>query len=101
MSATRRFPISSACSALRAIRKESLPSASTRRIRATSFIYVASHGMVKEADAKEAYLLPVDAKLDDLDKTAYPMQELYDHSRQDRGAHHHAHARGELRQEPR
>jgi hypothetical protein len=43
------------------------------------FIYVASHGMVKEDDAKEAYLLPVDAKLDDLDKTAYPMQELYDH----------------------
>jgi hypothetical protein len=43
------------------------------------FIYVASHGMVKEDDAKEAYLLPVDAKLDDLGKTAYPMQELYDH----------------------
>ena len=43
------------------------------------FIYVASHGMVKEDDAKQAYLLPVDAKLDDLDKTAYPMQELYDH----------------------
>ena len=43
------------------------------------FIYVASHGMVKEDDGKEAYLLPVDAKLDDLDKTAYSMQELYDH----------------------
>ncbi len=43
------------------------------------FIYVASHGMVKEDDGKEAYLLPVDAKLDDLDKTAYPLQELYDH----------------------
>ena len=43
------------------------------------FIYVASHGMVKEDDAKQAYLLPVDAKLDDLDKTAYPLQELYDH----------------------
>ena len=43
------------------------------------FIYIASHGMVKEDDAKEAYLLPVDAKLDDLDKTAYPIQELYDH----------------------
>jgi Caspase domain len=42
------------------------------------FIYVASHGMVKEDDTKQAYLLPVDAKLDDLDKTAYPMQELYD-----------------------
>ena len=43
------------------------------------FIYVASHGMVKEDDGKEAYLLPVDAKLDDLDKTAYPLQELYEH----------------------
>ena len=43
------------------------------------FIYVASHGMVKEDDAKQAYLLPVDAKLDDLDKTAYPLQELYEH----------------------
>jgi hypothetical protein len=43
------------------------------------FIYIASHGMVKEDDAKQAYLLPVDVKLDDLDKTAYPIQELYDH----------------------
>ena len=43
------------------------------------FIYVASHGMVKEDDGKQAYLLPVDAKLDDLDKTAYPIQELYEH----------------------
>ena len=43
------------------------------------FIYVASHGMVKEDGGKEAYLLPVDAKLDDLDATAYPMQGLYDH----------------------
>jgi hypothetical protein len=42
------------------------------------FIYVASHGMVKEDDAKEAYLLPVDAKIDDLDGSAYAMQELYD-----------------------
>lgn len=41
------------------------------------FIYVASHGMVKEDDAKKVYLLPVDAKLDDLDQTAYPIQELY------------------------
>jgi hypothetical protein len=42
------------------------------------FIYVASHGMVKEDDGKQVYLLPVDAKLDDLDKTAYGMQELYE-----------------------
>jgi hypothetical protein len=41
------------------------------------FIYVASHGMVKEDDGKAVYLLPVSAKLDDLDKTAYPLQELY------------------------
>jgi hypothetical protein len=43
------------------------------------FIYIASHGMVKEDDAKQAYLLPVDAKLDDLDATAYPIQVLYEH----------------------
>ncbi len=42
------------------------------------FIYVASHGMVKEDDAKAVYLLPVNAKLDELDKTAYTLQELYD-----------------------
>jgi hypothetical protein len=42
------------------------------------FVYVASHGMVKEDDLKQAYLLPVDAKLDRLDDTAYPLQELYD-----------------------
>jgi hypothetical protein len=42
------------------------------------FIYIASHGMVRENDLKQAYLLPVDAKLDDLDKTAYPLEELYD-----------------------
>jgi hypothetical protein len=41
------------------------------------FIYVASHGMVKEDDGKAVYLLPVSAKLDELDKTAYPLQELY------------------------
>jgi hypothetical protein len=41
------------------------------------FIYAASHGMVKEDDTKQAYLLPVDAKLDDLDKTAYALPELY------------------------
>ena len=43
------------------------------------FIYVASHGMVKEDDPKQVYLLPVDAKLEDLDKTAYPLQDLYEH----------------------
>jgi hypothetical protein len=43
------------------------------------FIYIASHGMVKEDDGKQVYLLPVDAKLDDLDKTAYPLQGLYEH----------------------
>lgn len=42
------------------------------------FIYVASHGMVKEEDTKQVYLLPVNAKLDQLDTTAYPLQELYD-----------------------
>ena len=42
------------------------------------FIYIASHGMVRENDLKQAYLLPVDAKLNDLDKTAYPLEELYD-----------------------
>src|SRR5262249_8535192 len=43
------------------------------------FIYVASQGMVKEDDPKQVYLLPVDAKLEDLDKTAYPLQDLYEH----------------------
>jgi hypothetical protein len=42
------------------------------------FVYVASHGMVKEDDLKQAYLLPVDAHVDDLDKTAYGLQQLYD-----------------------
>jgi hypothetical protein len=42
------------------------------------FVYVASHGMVKEDDAKQAYLLPVDAKIDHLDDTAYGLQKLYD-----------------------
>ena len=42
------------------------------------FIYIASHGLVKEDDGKEAYLLPVDAKVDLLDDTAYAMQDLYD-----------------------
>jgi hypothetical protein len=41
------------------------------------FIYVASHGMTNEDDGKQVYLLPVDAKLDKLDETAYPLQELY------------------------
>ena len=40
------------------------------------FIYVASHGLVK--NGKEAYLLPVDADIEALDQTAYPMQGLYD-----------------------
>jgi len=33
---------------------------------------------VKEDDGKQVYLLPVDAKIEELDKTAYPLQELYD-----------------------
>jgi hypothetical protein len=41
------------------------------------FIYIASHGLVSE-DGDKAYLLPVDAKVDLLDDTAYPMQDLYD-----------------------
>jgi hypothetical protein len=42
------------------------------------FIYVASHGMVQEDDGKQAYLLPVDAKVDKLADTAYGLTELYD-----------------------
>jgi hypothetical protein len=42
------------------------------------FVYVASHGMVKEDDLKQVYLLPVDAHVDDLDKTAYGLQQLYE-----------------------
>ena len=42
------------------------------------FIYVASHGMVKEDDLKEVYLLPIDAKRDDLEKSAYGLQKLYE-----------------------
>jgi Caspase domain len=42
------------------------------------FVYVASHGMVKEDDLKEIYLLPVDAKKDNLEKTGYGLQKLYD-----------------------
>ena len=42
------------------------------------FIYVSSHGLVKQDDGKDAYLLPVDAGIEDLGKTAYPMQGLYD-----------------------
>src|SRR5690242_18825099 len=34
--------------------------------------------MVKEDDAEAVYLLPVNAKLEELDKTAYALQELYD-----------------------
>jgi hypothetical protein len=65
------------------------------------FIYVASHGTVKEDDAKAVYLLPVNAKLDDLDKTAYTLQKLYDNLGKTWRAHDHARARGELRQESR
>jgi len=42
------------------------------------FIYIASHGLVNEDGDKKAYLLPVDAKVDLLDDTAYAMQDLYD-----------------------
>ncbi|MEO8668160.1 MAG: peptidoglycan-binding protein [Bauldia sp.] len=40
------------------------------------FIYISSHGMAKE-DGGASYILPVDGKADDLDKTAYPLQQLY------------------------
>jgi hypothetical protein len=43
------------------------------------FIYIASHGLVDEEDTKKVYLLPVDARLEDLDDSAYPLQELYQH----------------------
>ncbi len=43
------------------------------------FIYIASHGLVDEEDTKKVYLLPVDARLDDLDDSAYPLQELFQH----------------------
>ena len=38
-------------------------------------VYVSSHGMATGEGV--GYLLPVDAKADELDKTAYPLQELY------------------------
>lgn len=41
------------------------------------FIYVSSHGLAQE-DAKQAYLLPVDANLDQVDTSAYALQRLYD-----------------------
>ena len=34
--------------------------------------------MLKEDDTEAVYLLPVNAKLEELDKTAYALQELYD-----------------------
>jgi hypothetical protein len=40
------------------------------------FIYISSHGMAKE-DGGASYIFPVDGKADDLDKTAYPLQQLY------------------------
>jgi hypothetical protein len=42
------------------------------------FVYVASHGMVKEDDLKQVYLLPVDAHVDDLEKSGYELQKLYE-----------------------
>ncbi len=41
------------------------------------FIYVSSHGLAQE-DSKQAYLLPVDANLDQVDTSAYALQRLYD-----------------------
>lgn len=40
------------------------------------FIYVSSHGMAQET-SKQAYILPVDANTDQLDATAYGLQQLY------------------------
>ncbi len=40
------------------------------------FIYVASHGLVSGPDAR-GYLLPVDARTDDVAGTALPLQDLY------------------------
>ena len=65
------------------------------------FIYVASHGMVKEDDGK-ASLSPSrrrQARRSRQDRLSAP--GALRPSRQDRCPHHHAHARGELRQEPR
>jgi len=42
------------------------------------FVYVASHGMVQGDDLKQIYLLPVDAKKDDLEKSGYGLQKLYE-----------------------
>lgn len=41
------------------------------------FVYIASHGFADEADDNKVYLLPIDARLDDLDDSAYALQDLY------------------------
>jgi uncharacterized caspase-like protein len=41
------------------------------------FVYIASHGLADEEDGNKVYLLPIDARLDDLDDSAYPLQDLY------------------------
>ena len=41
-------------------------------------VHLCRKSVVREDDAKAVYLLPVDAKLEELDKTGYALQELYD-----------------------
>ncbi|MCG8562953.1 MAG: peptidoglycan-binding protein [Hyphomicrobiales bacterium] len=56
--------------------KGELASRYARSRRGDVFIYASSHGMTAE-DTSHTFLLPVDGKIDDLDKTAYPLSVLY------------------------
>ncbi len=78
ISATPRSTISNACSVPADDPGGELAKRIDKDDAGDVFIYVASHGLVKEDDGKKAYLLPVDAKVDRLDATAYAMQDLYD-----------------------
>lgn len=44
--------------------------------RGDVFIYVSSHGMTVE-ETSHSFLLPVDGRIEDLDRTAYPLSVLY------------------------
>lgn len=48
----------------------------SQRSRGDIFIYVSSHGLNEEASG-QSYLLPVDAKADQLALNGYPLQRLY------------------------
>ncbi|MGI9406445.1 MAG: hypothetical protein ACR2O4_08750, partial [Hyphomicrobiaceae bacterium] len=47
-----------------------------RGVRGDVLIYVSSHGLATE-ESEPSYLLPIDARYDQLDRTAYPLQSLY------------------------